>query len=265
MILTCPACSTRYMVEPPDLGRSGRRVRCAKCGHSWTQGPAPDLPKAVAVAAESEAEPIPRRAGPRFQAKPARTGAVGWLIFLLVIGGGGFAGYKFRQQIVDHWPPATRLYTELGIPLRPIGEGLEIRNLNLSHVKRDSGMALTVAGEIVNTGNQPKDIPTLRASLLDAQQHELQHWVFASGHDRLLPGEAATFQTEVANPKPDATNISIIFTYESAPAAEPAAEPAAAPAPESAPQAQPQAESKPAPESHESPAAAPAPAPASGH
>lgn len=229
MILTCPACSTRYMVDPPDLGRSGRRVRCAKCGHSWIQGPAPDLPKAVTMGAEAESETLPRRAGPRFAAQAGRRkSAVGWLILLLVIGGGGFSVYHFRQQIVEAWPPATRLYTELGIPLKAPGQGLEIRNLNLSRARRDKGTSLVVAGEIANLTKQPIDVPMLRAALLDSQRHELQHWLFAAGHDRLLPGEVAAFETEVANPKQDATNISITFTYARPPAA--AETPATSPA-----------------------------------
>lgn len=232
MILTCPACSTRYMVEPPDLGRSGRRVRCAKCGHSWMQGPPQDLPRAVAAEAEGDLES--RRAGRKPHAAPAKKGAVGWLVFLIVVGGGFAAAYHFRQQIVDHWPPARRLYTEFGIKLHVIGEGLEIKNLNLSRANRDSGAVLMVAGEISNTTDQAKDVPMLRGDLLDSQKNELQHWIFSAGHDRLLPGEVAGFATEVADPKAGATNISITFTTERHATTESETPPAATAAPATA-------------------------------
>ena len=35
MILTCPECKSRYVVNPTALMPSGRTVRCAKCSHSW--------------------------------------------------------------------------------------------------------------------------------------------------------------------------------------------------------------------------------------
>lgn len=39
MILTCPSCTMRYLVSEGAIGPKGRRVRCAHCGHQWTQDP----------------------------------------------------------------------------------------------------------------------------------------------------------------------------------------------------------------------------------
>lgn len=37
MILTCPACSAKYMVSTDTIGIKGRSVRCARCKHEWFQ------------------------------------------------------------------------------------------------------------------------------------------------------------------------------------------------------------------------------------
>lgn len=39
MIITCPSCTSRYPVDAASFEPSGRKVRCAKCGHSWHQAP----------------------------------------------------------------------------------------------------------------------------------------------------------------------------------------------------------------------------------
>ena len=39
MILTCPACSTKYVVKDGAIPQGGRQVRCAACKHSWHQDP----------------------------------------------------------------------------------------------------------------------------------------------------------------------------------------------------------------------------------
>ncbi|MCB1783477.1 MAG: zinc-ribbon domain-containing protein [Alphaproteobacteria bacterium] len=39
MIVTCPACKTRFRAEDEDLGGEGRRVRCGQCAEVWFQRP----------------------------------------------------------------------------------------------------------------------------------------------------------------------------------------------------------------------------------
>lgn len=41
MILTCPECSTKYVVKDGAIPEGGRQVRCAACKHSWHQDPEP--------------------------------------------------------------------------------------------------------------------------------------------------------------------------------------------------------------------------------
>lgn len=44
MLLTCPACDTSYNIGAESLPETGRKVKCAKCGHRWTAQPPIDEP-----------------------------------------------------------------------------------------------------------------------------------------------------------------------------------------------------------------------------
>ena len=68
MIVTCPACQTRYLVEDAALGgAAGRRVRCASCGNVWTYSPEAaaiheaiaEMTAAAEAAAVAEAPTVP--------------------------------------------------------------------------------------------------------------------------------------------------------------------------------------------------------------
>jgi predicted Zn finger-like uncharacterized protein len=54
MILSCPSCASRFKVNADQLGVAGRKVKCAKCGHTWHATPDQDETKQSAPA-QSEA------------------------------------------------------------------------------------------------------------------------------------------------------------------------------------------------------------------
>lgn len=57
MIISCPACNTRYVVPDNAIGVEGRTVRCAKCKHSWFQ-------EGASAEAVSEGDAVARAATP---------------------------------------------------------------------------------------------------------------------------------------------------------------------------------------------------------
>lgn len=64
MILTCPACDTKYVVKDGAIPPGGRKVRCASCKHSWHQDPDPVEAADEADGSESLPNPLAGIAGP---------------------------------------------------------------------------------------------------------------------------------------------------------------------------------------------------------
>ena len=74
MIVSCPACATRFSLDAALLGDAGRNVRCAKCSHKWKQLPPklenPDGTPADIAAGIGQAAEAPD-ASPQDEAAPA--------------------------------------------------------------------------------------------------------------------------------------------------------------------------------------------------
>jgi predicted Zn finger-like uncharacterized protein len=214
MILTCSACSTRYLVDPSALGAGGRRVRCAKCGESWMQAPPPDMPRPVEVDPRpEELRPLPPGSNlPAFPSRRDRRAAAAWWGVVLLVAGGLTAGAVVaREEVVTAWPAAARLYDTVGLPVEPLAAGLELRNVQSERRAEDGLTRLVVHGQIVNVSDRERAVPALQAVARDAGQQAIRDWSIAPSRASLLPGEIATFESVLPDPEPVISEISITF------------------------------------------------------
>jgi predicted Zn finger-like uncharacterized protein len=79
MILTCPACDTKYVVKDGAIPPGGRLVRCAACKHSWHQDPEASAAPEVETGEQSIAEAalIEPRTGPEAEERAYQEAMVG--------------------------------------------------------------------------------------------------------------------------------------------------------------------------------------------
>ncbi len=250
MILTCPSCATRYLVDPAALGARGRAVRCARCAHTWQASPADAAATSPEPFAESDAPPPADREAPAaenevFAAPPGPApfgpddGAppplppgvrpatrnlpalreqrsianlVGWTALVLLLVGVGVGLYFGRARIVAFWPPAARLYEVLSADVEPENKvGLELRNLSFSTSQDNGTPVLHVAGEVFNVTPQMRAVPPIRIALRNAAAEEIYQWTAEAEKTRIPPGSATRFSTSLDNPPAEARDMSVTF------------------------------------------------------
>ncbi len=232
MILTCPACGTRYRVGKKDLAApDGRTVRCANCGHIWRQvAPAPEARSDEAAAG---VEALPGEPGvrtvpdplsaSRFELSPGPsppasptttderrvgTAALRWgaaILVLIIVT--VLAGIFASNYLAAVWAPAGRLYASIGLPVEPAAAGLAIEKI--APVR--SGEGLVIDGEIANRGSAPTDVPRLRVVLRDAAAKEVQFEIVDPPKAQLQPGEIVHFATPFPHPADNATGVVVTF------------------------------------------------------
>lgn len=215
MILSCPSCGTRYLVDPATLGHSGRTVRCAKCSNTWRQTPPADMPRRVDVLPPlSGARAIPAGSNlPVLVERRRRADRIGWLalaLAILIVVVGGLAA---RDSIVSAWPASARLYRALGFEIGATeASGLRFRNVTWQQTVESGVPILIITGEILNISSEPLKVPAIRVGLIDAGEQELHHWTFAAATEELAAGESTTFTTRLTGPPSGAASLSVRFT-----------------------------------------------------
>jgi predicted Zn finger-like uncharacterized protein len=246
MILSCPACATRYEVDGTKFPAQGRTVRCAKCGHSWHQpGPEPEVfaPEPASAPAPTPAEivavpaaepekteqawtepssnsggarpraPVAAPAGPpkpRMAFLPMLGVALGWVSLIAVVLLIGLSAVRYRQEITVIWPQSAGVYSRLGMPVKT--DGIDFTDVTYRRESEDGQVVLAVTGQIVNHGTRELPVPqAVRVTLSDGANKELYHWNFTPEAQTLKPGQSAPFLTRLSSPPAAARHLEVRF------------------------------------------------------
>lgn len=234
MIVTCPSCSTRYLVDPAAIGHDGRRVKCARCGHLWRESAPAQSPKKAAP--EPEAHPVlvgPAAPQTAATTPPPATGhitnlpvviaprrrdgpAVGLALAVLLVAGLAGVGYFARDSIVRFWPPAARLYDTLGLPVAAtpaetgaLGEGLVIEEVEVRRIAGTGLEQVVVTGRVENRAEVTRPVPPIEVRLLDGNSTVVARSPLVVATSTLAPTQSVAIAATIETAPAAATRLEI--------------------------------------------------------
>ena len=239
MILTCPNCSTRYMVKEDAISENGRTVRCAKCSTTWFVAAQPD---ALMLEDQDKAELTEVGTARRDDDREGRTkqrrqknnealndGSPGahvsirdkadqsrrrrrifgvamiWVTSLALLGIAAFLAYLFRQPIVKKYPQTSAVYEAFNI--KASTTGLILSPPETEYIRVEGDTHLVVNGTVQNLTKERKTIPLVKLSILNRNDEEITHWFVQPDPKTVAPKGRVTFAAEYPNPPVDAASL----------------------------------------------------------
>jgi predicted Zn finger-like uncharacterized protein len=224
MILTCPACATRYFVADGAVGPQGKAVRCAGCSHRWTALPETEgeLELAAPVEAPAAIEPEPAKSTANtaplafrekaVAQKSVRQAVVNGMIWAGI--GGAMvvlvaASLIFRVDVVKLVPRTASAYAAIGMPVNPTG--LVFEGVSAKPGLQDGHDALVVSGSVRNIEKQPVASPGLAIKVLDKAGHAVLIRQADNDTGMIAPGQTHNFVVSVVDPPAAANDVEVAF------------------------------------------------------
>ena len=132
-----------------------------------------------------------------------------WTAVILVLFAFNVALIGARGEVVRYLPQTASLFAAIGLPVN-------LRNLKFDKVKitkeaQDGVNILIIEGFIVSTANKPTEVPRLRFAARNATGQDVYTWTALPRRSLLGPGERLEFQSRLAAPPADATDVMVRF------------------------------------------------------
>jgi predicted Zn finger-like uncharacterized protein len=218
MILTCPTCAARFVIDPRAIGPSGRIVRCGKCKNQWhAEAPLVTIPSSIfappggASAAESSATSS-------LSAKNGKNGKTGkvektgetesatrflppWRSVVFAAVAALVVMFPFFTIKIQPYVKATvQAVQPKKAPVKAKAVILEGTPTTL--LRQEEGRpVLNIEGVLVNKSGELHKVPVLKASALNALGHVVREWTIPLSAQQLEAGQRLPFS--FTTPLPD--------------------------------------------------------------
>lgn len=212
MILTCPNCASRFVVDDAHLGEGGRMVRCSHCKTAWRAEPQNTQPEFArgdvkeltqpARPADLPGEALPKQYRARVQAqaeaRQAAAAGVVWGVMAAALAGLLVLAVVFRTEVARVWPNTASVYAAMGLPVNVVG--LVIEKQTSVRMDADGRPAVRVTGSVRNVTDAAVRPPPLRVDLVDKADTALVSRTLDLGGTELAPGRARPFAVTFHDP-----------------------------------------------------------------
>jgi len=193
VIISCPACNTRYVVSPSAISAEGRTVKCARCSNKWHQSgeevsrdESMEAPPSFAEMSDpNHSLPVPQKKG----------GVPGWLkvaciVLLFMVFSGSFIVFEDGMRSIGF---VDDLYAAAGLP---DSQGLELDKVQVQVMPGRRYTRYFITGEIQNTTEQPMQVAGMRVTLVDKAGEAIAYTDYTQEDLLLEPGESVPFSLE---------------------------------------------------------------------
>ena len=224
MVITCPNCSKRYLVEDMNLSLRGRQVQCAACQHTWFYIPTQET-------LDLNQDATDALGLHRTQKNDRTKSALGWVFLALSILTILMALFIGRHSVMQLWPHTTKVYKVLGLQLPENLDDLKIEGLRPMIEPTPHGQKVFLTGTIINEGSQAHEIKKLTIYVKGDCAHVgwfwrlvnkyvyrepdntciIDQWIYEPSESKIYPNERLSFETSSRKELQGAKSIQVKF------------------------------------------------------
>lgn len=221
MIITCPSCTKKYLLEAATFPETGRQVRCGECATVWWQEALeiltldPQKEGVVENAKKSHSlNPRINNYDRSFEEEEQPRGIkafihrfyLDWIIIILAFVIIAYVLYQERATLFEHAPSLKQaLNTKMKGKQSTSTPGFTVQNLNYDATHHNNVPHLAITGELVNISAKTIPVPSLVITIsgknggqdMPTKSHK---WNHANKNEQLLPGGRLVFQSLTPHP-----------------------------------------------------------------
>jgi predicted Zn finger-like uncharacterized protein len=133
-----------------------------------------------------------------------------WTAVVLVLFAFNVALVGARNEVVRYLPQTASLFALIGMPVNL--RHLKFDNVRITKEMQDGVTILMVEGNIVSASDKAVEVPRLRFAARNASGQEIYTWLLKPERSILGPGESLKFQSRLASPPPEASDVMVRFS-----------------------------------------------------